>query len=110
MCSSRPAWALGVLALALALPVPAGGAEPAFVVDLAQVSTEAGLMRRVHGSVGHGDKGVPVAGGVDCDGDGFPDYAMASMQAGPLGRPLAGEVYLVFGNGTVTRSHGPTVS
>jgi hypothetical protein len=72
-------------------------------VDLAELSTGAHL-RRVHGSVGDGSRGVPVAGGGDLDGDGSVDSAMASMQATALGRAVAGEVYLVFGDGTVSGS------
>ncbi|MFQ5458106.1 MAG: hypothetical protein ACE5FC_06615 [Myxococcota bacterium] len=97
------------LALALALflihplwrAVPAAAAGPSVAIDLASVSTSNGTLRRVYGHTGSGNRGVPVAGGFDCDGDGLPDYAMASMQASPLGRSLAGEVYLVFGDGTI---------
>ena len=51
------------------------------------------------GSVGDGSLGVPVAGGHDCDGDGYSDFAMASIRASPLGRAGAGEVFLAFGDG-----------
>jgi len=71
------------------------------IVDLALLST-ADNLRRVYGSAGDGSRGVPVAGGGDVDGDGSVDYAMASMQATVLGRVIAGEVYLVFGDGTVS--------
>lgn len=60
-----------------------------------------GAITRVHGSTGSGRAGVPVCGGYDCDGDGFKDYAFAQIQASPLGRTLAGEVTLVFGDGTI---------
>lgn len=84
------------------LPVAAARADgPAVTIDLATLSTQSGSLLRVHGHTGSGSRGVPVAGGIDCDGDSLPDYAMASMQASPLGRSLAGEVYLVFGDGTI---------
>lgn len=71
---------------------------PAKVVDLA--SDPAGVTR-IYGSVGDGSYGVPVCGGHDCDGDGFLDVAFASFLAAPLGRTRAGEVALVFRDGTV---------
>jgi hypothetical protein len=76
-------------------------AAPHLSVDLATVSTASGGLKRVHGSTGDGSRGVPVAGGIDCDGDGFLDYAMAAMQASPQGRAGAGEIYLIFGDGKV---------
>jgi hypothetical protein len=87
--------------LAAMLAARDGAAQVSGVVDLATVPTTSDLVR-VHGSVGTGAFGVPVAGGFDCDGDGFTDYAMASMLADPLGRIDAGQVFLVFGDGTVT--------
>ena len=80
---------------------PTAADPPAHSLDLAAVSVETGGLRRVHGSTGDGSSGVPVAGGHDCDGDGFRDYAFAAMRASPLGRTGAGEVALVFGDGTV---------
>jgi len=59
-----------------------------------------GDLRRVLGANGSGSFGVPVAGGGDVDGDGRIDYAVAFMTASPLGRFRAGEVDLVFGDGT----------
>ncbi len=67
---------------------------PPRAVDLATVATDGGVFQRVYGSVGIGFLGVPVAGGVDCDGDRLPDVAMASILASPLQRRGAGEVYL----------------
>ena len=94
--------ALVLLGLSIA---PAWAAAQALqTVDIAELSTAGDHLRRVHGSVGDGSRGVPVAGGGDVDGDGFVDYAMASMQASVLGRAVAGEVYLVFGDGTVSGS------
>ena len=55
----------------------------------------------MHGSAGNGAFGFPVAGGGDADGDGYPDVALSSMLADPLGRTNAGEVYLVFGKGSI---------
>ncbi|MEE8312065.1 MAG: FG-GAP repeat protein [Candidatus Binatia bacterium] len=80
-------------------PTPAS-AQPVRTLDLLTTSPTDGELRRVHGSVGNGSFGVPVAGTLDCDGDGARDYAMASMLADPLGRENAGEIYLVFGDGT----------
>src|SRR5262245_45951573 len=91
--------ALLILGLSFA-PVRAA-AQAVQVVDLAELSTAQHLLR-VHGSNGDGSRGLPVAGGGDVDGDGFVDYAMASMQATALGRAVAGELYLVFGDGTVS--------
>lgn len=71
--------------------------------DLASASTQTDGLLRAYGSVGEGGvRGVPVAGGFDMDDDGLPDFAFASMHASPLGRPGAGEVYLIFGDGTVS--------
>lgn len=70
------------------------------VIDLADVTTDDGSLLRVHGSAGNGSSGVPIASGFDCDGDKQIDYAMAAMRAAPLGRPTAGEIYLVFGDST----------
>ena len=76
-------------------------ADPAYVFDLAAEGVEAGRVERVYGSTGFGGAGTPVAGGVDCDGDGHADMALSSIQASPLGRDKAGELVLVFGDGTV---------
>ena len=90
--------ALLLLALSAAT---ASAAEPSLSIDLAGLSTDPGVMLRVFGADGIGSSGVPVAGGLDCDGDSLPDYAMAAMRASPLGRSAAGEVYLVFGDGVL---------
>ncbi len=74
---------------------------PARAVDIATLSTDEPGLHRVHGSDGQGSNGVPVAGGFDCDGDGHRDMAFSALTARPLGRNLAGEAYLVFGDGTV---------
>lgn len=75
-------------------------AQPTITVDLADVSTDSPTLRRVFGSDGTGQFGLPVAGGFDTDGDGFNDYAVGYMTIDSLGRELAGEVDLVFGDGT----------
>ena len=74
--------------------------QPFATLDLAAVSTDDGILHRVYGSSGDGRYGVPVTGGSDCDGDGLRDSAVAFMTADPFGRSLAGEVHLVFGDGT----------
>ena len=84
--------ALGLCPIALLLGAGTGQAQPAVSVDLATTPTDDARLLRVHGSTGNGNKGVPVAGGFDCDGDGFPDSAMAAMGASPLGRSGAGEI------------------
>jgi hypothetical protein len=61
---------------------------------------ESGVMR-IFGSTGDGRRGLPVAGGIDCDADGVADTAFGAMQANPDGRTAAGEVVVVFGNGTI---------
>ena len=90
-----------VVLLALCSLAPLA-AQPALVVDLATVSTDGDQLRRIFGSAGEGDFGVPVAGGFDVDGDGFRDYAVAYMTVDSFGRDLSGEVDLVFGDGTIS--------
>ena len=84
--------------LLLASPVVA---QPATVVDLAAFPPAPGLLTRVYGATGDGRLGVPVAGGHDLDGDGFRDLAVAYFLADPMGRVDAGEVDVVFGDGTI---------
>ncbi len=79
----------------------AASAQPAVEVDLNGLSTSTHV-HRTHGSAGTGASGVPVAGGFDCDGDGHRDSAMAAMRASPMSRTEAGEIYLVFGDGTTS--------
>jgi len=100
---SRPAQR-GLLAIALgalASAAPAA-AQPAHTIDLATLDTSGSTLRRVHGSDGLGARGVPVAGGLDVDGDGFVDYGFSAMLADPQGRVDAGEAYLIFGDGTIS--------
>ena len=104
----RPSRGLRLFSRAVAAVVAALGAAPGLaqvgeVIDVADLSTGAGgEIHRSHGSGGVGDLGVPVSGGHDTDGDGFNDYAFAAFTADPFGRLDAGEVYLVFGDGTTT--------
>ena len=90
-----------VAAAVLLAAAPARAGTPSAVVDLRDLPTTDGLAR-VYGSAGVGSFGVPVAGGVDCDDDGHADLALSSMTASPLGRTAAGQVFLVFGDGTVS--------
>lgn len=78
---------------------PAAG-QPDPILDLATISPDDGVVRRVYGATGDGSFGVPVAGGFDCDGDGHVDYAVAYFLSSPAGVFAAGEVDLVFGDGT----------
>lgn len=78
-------------------PAPA----PARSLDLATLGPMDPGLLRVYGSTGSGSFGVPVTGGRDVDGDGFMDVALAAMRAAPQGRTDAGEVFLVFGTGTI---------
>jgi hypothetical protein len=75
---------------------------PTRTIDLANTSPATHAMTRVHGPDRDlGDAGVPVAGGYDVDGDGRNDSAVGHFLASPLGRTGAGEVNLVFGDGSV---------
>jgi len=92
---------VSALVLTLGLYSPGiAAAQPAVTLDVADLSTEEAIFLRVSGAGGNGARGVPVAGGHDLDGDGHQDVAFASIQASPLGRDGAGEVLLVFGDGT----------
>jgi hypothetical protein len=88
------------LALLAALAAGVARAEPVVVVDLAATPTREDLFR-AYGSVGTGATGLPVAGGSDCDGDGLADVALGAMRADVAGRPGAGQVFLIFGDGRV---------
>jgi hypothetical protein len=102
-----PGRAVRVLWLSWMLLVPFFGlpaaAQVAKVVDVADLSTgPEGRLHRTHGSTGTGAFGVPVAGGFDVNGDDLPDFAFSAFTADPFGRVDAGEIYLVFGDGTTT--------
>ncbi len=70
--------------------------------DIAELVGVAGVERVWGSPEGNGSFGVPVAAGLDTDGDGNPDYMMAAFQASPQGRFMAGQVYL-FLRGWVDR-------
>ncbi|MEZ4281095.1 MAG: hypothetical protein R3F21_15960 [Myxococcota bacterium] len=76
--------------------------RPERSLDLATITSGANGLLRLHGSSGNGSFGVPVSGGHDLDGDGHNDLALAAMRASPLGRGNAGEVFVLFGDGTVS--------
>ncbi|MEM6937368.1 MAG: hypothetical protein AAF552_12990 [Pseudomonadota bacterium] len=76
-------------------------AQPTNRIDLATTGDDNNVLTRVYGSIGSGKAGLPVAGGGDVDGDGFPDYGFAAFQAPAGALVQAGRVYLVFGDGTV---------
>ncbi|MEM7587544.1 MAG: FG-GAP repeat protein [Acidobacteriota bacterium] len=82
------------------LGISPASAQPDPVIDLATVSPDDGVLRRVYGATGDGRFGLPVAGGHDVDGDGFIDYAVAFMLSDSPGLLAAGEVDLIFGDGT----------
>ena len=71
-------------------------------LDLAAISSGDPGLLRLHGSTGNGSFGVPVSGGHDLDADGENDLALAAMRATVSGQGNAGEVWVLFGDGTVT--------
>lgn len=94
---------LAVVACAVVSLATAGPAAAQLrVVDLRGVDPHSAAFHRAHGSTGDGTYGVPVAGPADCDGDGHRDYAFSAFLGAPRGRARAGEVYLVFGDGTIS--------
>ena len=95
----RPLLPFLLFAIVAGAPLASDG-QASRIIDLATLGTDEAVLRRAHGSTGDGSAGVPVAGGLDADGDGFPDMAFAAMQASPFSRSRAGEVYLVFGDGS----------
>jgi hypothetical protein len=96
-----PTIAVAATLLVVMSALVAPGAE-AELIDLAELTTSGDTLHRTHGSVGSGAAGLPIAGGFDCDGDGANDLSFASMRASPFGRNNAGELYLVFGDGTIS--------
>jgi hypothetical protein len=68
-------------------------------LDLA-VLGDSGL-RRVYGSTGNGNLGLPVAGGSDVDGDGLLDTAFAAMRAAPREVRGAGQIFVILGDGSI---------
>lgn len=77
-------------------------AEPTLTIDLNSPPLSLGITRIYgRGNEDDGVRGVPVCGGLDCDGDGFADFAFAQFLGDPLGRTGAGEVTFVFGDGSI---------
>lgn len=94
-------WAASVGLVACGSSGPELGARtPEAGLDLAPLGDEG--LRRVYGSTGDGSLGLPVAGGVDVDGDGFGDMALGAMQADPAGTPGAGSIFLAWGDGRLS--------
>lgn len=91
---------LSVVVLLLYLPGGAGAAPPTHLLDLADVPRDSRAVWRAWGARGVGSGGLPVTGGPDVDGDGFPDVAVAFFTADPMGRQNGGEVDVVFGDGS----------
>ncbi len=89
------------LLFALLNPALASADNAELDLDLATVGHEADVLTRVYGASGEGHLGLPVATGSDLDGDGFIDYAVAFFQADPFERENAGQVDLIFGDGTI---------
>jgi len=80
----------------------AANAAPSLTLDLASPPPGANITRiHGHGVNNSGLAGVPVCGGFDCDGDSHRDFAFAQFQASPFGRTGAGEVTVIFGDGTI---------
>lgn len=113
----RPALAICCCSSLLLVPLEAARADgPSLAIDISALSTDADEFLRVSGSNNDGSSGVPIAGGFDCDADGFADYAMGAFQADPCDPPRlgcsdpggardgAGAVHLVFGTGVIAGS------
>lgn len=109
-CNELRSWALPTvprltvacgLALFALIPATSRADDPVLTVDLATVGEADGVLTRVYGAQNQGNLGVPVATGSDVDGDGHMDYGVAFFQADPFGRRNAGQVDLVFGDGTI---------
>ena len=97
----RQAPLIPLLLMCLSGASPTIQAQPVGSLDLNRVATTQDLIFRLIGSVGDGSAGVPVAGGFDLDNDGLNDFAMANFRAAPLSRAEAGQVFLVFGDGSI---------
>ncbi|NNC87738.1 MAG: choice-of-anchor D domain-containing protein [Akkermansiaceae bacterium] len=76
-------------------------AAPSLTLDLAAPGSANVTRIYGRGPENGGAAGVPVSGGRDCDGDGHPEIAFAQFLSSPFGRFLAGEVSVVFGDGTI---------
>lgn len=81
---------------------PLSGPPPVNPVDLREAPH-----LRVFGLRGTGERGTPIAGGRDIDGDGAADFVIASFMADPpdragVSRVAAGVVAVVFGDGQLS--------
>lgn len=85
------------------LAVAVGNAQD-LTIDLLERGVAPNFLSRVYGSVGQGFRGVPVAGGLDINADGFPDAAFSAMLADASDRVEAGQVFVVLGNGSLGES------
>lgn len=110
MFRNRILTTIALICVVLLAPAAVRADPPSIEIDLAGVATSSGNLLRLHGSVGNGAAGVPIAGGFDCDGDGFPDSVMASMLADLPGRQNTGIVYVLFGDGTISGTFDSAVA
>ncbi|MEZ6015916.1 MAG: hypothetical protein R3F49_12430 [Planctomycetota bacterium] len=103
-----------LLGLAAASVTSARNTEPDVPtksIDLRTTSPATHAMSKVYGpSRNQGDAGVPVCGGFDVDGDGRKDYTVGHFLTSPLGRNGAGEVNVIFGDGSANDSVNLAVS
>ncbi len=108
LLSSAQRKAVGIFALLLIIGVPvamAAPGDPTKTIDIADLTAGIDPLFRAYGTgtptiVPLGVAGVPVAGGFDIDGDGYVDTAVSHMLSSPAGRFFAGEVHVVFGDGS----------
>jgi len=104
LCELAASWlrpgALGLVACTSSNPDVESEAPVEIGLDLATLG-DSGL-RRVYGSTGSGTLGLPVAGGLDVDGDGLADVAFGAMQAAPGAVPGSGSVFLAWGDGRLS--------
>lgn len=100
--NSRPrSWGSALAGCVVSLTLGQAEAQPTRVIDIALLTPDKPILTRVYGHAGSdGTLGVPVAGGFDMDGDGHADFAVSYMTGDPFDRMTAGEVYLIFGDGT----------
>lgn len=100
MRGARLVSALALLSCSSSEEPELGARADATGLDLAALG-DSGL-RRVYGSTGNGSLGLPVAGGLDVDGDGLGDVALGAMQASPGAQLGAGSIFLAWGDGNLS--------